>query len=440
MSTSADKTLYIHLGFGKTGTSALQDFCHNNRDLLLSRYNLHYPLTGCTQNGCHAAFFPRLQETPWDDSVWCALQEEVAGKPQCGRVLLSSEFILASFLRHPDDCDLWEGRIKQYFPDHCIQFILYVRRIDDWAKSMYNQLVKNYPGRPGQLNPEPAALLSYKNWLVARLRPRKAVGPFWSFTNIFNIIKMATPANTIVRIYDRNVMKNGNILDDFFDIFDIDPAALMPPVAENVNPGLPASSLPLLITALATTPKLPKNILKDIYQKIEKTFTEKQPPAASATLEHDADTLIEAFDRLAPGYKNLFADRPCTFTFPEVEMEPKERVQFDLLFSLYASVADLEHRLHMQHEAIEQLSKSTQTLVEDITNAIQSVPFPNSMQRLVLLFYRPLVKLALPKKQYRVFCKRPAEFISQPNNLPYLWMRRFLGFFGSLPPVGKKSQ
>lgn len=40
------KTIYLHVGANKTGSSAIQNFCNSNRDSLLSS-GLLYPVTGC---------------------------------------------------------------------------------------------------------------------------------------------------------------------------------------------------------------------------------------------------------------------------------------------------------------------------------------------------------------------------------------------------------
>lgn len=139
------KTLYIHLGFVKTGTTAVQHFCHDNRELLLSRYNLYYPRTGCDNYPHnHGPLFPVVHATQWREARWRTLREEVAGRAHAD-IILSYEGILESFLRHPEECDLWGDRIKEYLPNYTIKFILYIRRLDDWAKSFYDQIIKKYP-------------------------------------------------------------------------------------------------------------------------------------------------------------------------------------------------------------------------------------------------------------------------------------------------------
>lgn len=59
----------------------------------------------------------------------------------------------------------------------------------------------------------------------------------------------------------------------------------------------------------------------------------------------EIEALIDAYDDLVPGYKNLFAEKKCSFDFPELDIPPRERLHFELLFSLYATNQALQNQL-----------------------------------------------------------------------------------------------
>ena len=164
------KTLYLHIGMHKTGTTALQSFFSANQNDLADE--VCYPAAG--NNGIsHGSLSNSMKGALWEEKfeemqrmmgrienthytqvsaserqeILTKLSHEIAAS-RARRVLLSSEgffeWIPPAELR--GQFDWFEGEIK---------VVLYLRRQDSWIKSVYNQVVKDeyirYYGSPKSL-------------------------------------------------------------------------------------------------------------------------------------------------------------------------------------------------------------------------------------------------------------------------------------------------
>ena len=87
------KKLYLHIGMGKTGTTALQDFFAHNRQAL-GEMGISYPERGTMSNAHHllSPHIPRFLEDQWQFETvdeWAP----VLAEESVGNVLLSSELM-----------------------------------------------------------------------------------------------------------------------------------------------------------------------------------------------------------------------------------------------------------------------------------------------------------------------------------------------------------
>lgn len=139
--------LWLHIGHGKTGTTAIQVAL---RHRAATRGDLFYPARGQTPAGAHHLLFP-LMRTPWDAAVTDGLRQLsddldglAAGRP----VVLSSEQI----------CYLKPGHIAdiaRIFAAHDVTVVYYLRRQDELIETTFRQKQIEAPGR----FPDPAALV-----------------------------------------------------------------------------------------------------------------------------------------------------------------------------------------------------------------------------------------------------------------------------------------
>lgn len=138
---SREKTLYLHIGCGKTGSSALQVWL-NNEASALRRQDVDYPLGSgkkldsyaiTSGNGVRLMHAAQSGELP-------ALVEQLA-QSRCGKILLSSE----TFQGFSDET---LSNLKQAATQHGMRVVIiaYVRDVYDIVYSLYLQGVKRHLG------------------------------------------------------------------------------------------------------------------------------------------------------------------------------------------------------------------------------------------------------------------------------------------------------
>ncbi len=135
------RILFIHIGFGKTGTSALQKFFILNEDKLLS-IGIYYPVTGRHTLDAHHYMATAVRPgggTGFDtDTSWERYLEHLADELEHrseSKILISSEIFSGKVIF---------GKLQlltQIFSE--IRVISYLRRQDDLTMSTYNQWVKS---------------------------------------------------------------------------------------------------------------------------------------------------------------------------------------------------------------------------------------------------------------------------------------------------------
>lgn len=147
-----EKTLYIHVGTQKTGTTAIQGFLTDNREILREKgyaypiFPYYYPrvseernahfLVGriLDENGNRCKDIEQKNYREAMDYI-VKLFEEV------DYVVLSDEHIWQSTLR--DYPFLWDDLKKESEKaGFRIKIIVYLRRQDDYAASLWNQIIK----------------------------------------------------------------------------------------------------------------------------------------------------------------------------------------------------------------------------------------------------------------------------------------------------------
>jgi hypothetical protein len=148
------KTIYLHVGNFKTGTSAIQKFCSEQRDQLLEN-DMDYleqarPVSAPTNHGKlplsllakYQKFLPDwYEEKDGFETVATAVRDEVENS-RCGRILISSEefYRLASLPKKSAQSSIDDLRLT--FSGHEVKVIMYVRKPLDFLKSWYNEVNK----------------------------------------------------------------------------------------------------------------------------------------------------------------------------------------------------------------------------------------------------------------------------------------------------------
>lgn len=152
------KTIYIHIGHYKTGTSAIQKYCAEHA-ADLAQGGLYYPQAG-RGGGTgtnHSALSLSLAAQhgfgppPWyrgtrdTDDVYARFRAEIDESPQ-SRILASSEEFFQLALRdHPETAI---GDLKNRLSGYDVRIVLYIREPMALLKSWYNEVNKGPAGTP----------------------------------------------------------------------------------------------------------------------------------------------------------------------------------------------------------------------------------------------------------------------------------------------------
>lgn len=211
-------TIYLHIGMPKTGTTSLQHFLKNNQEKLLEEGYL-YPKSGriptadnITVNRLNhhslasallRKYAPKAatpQSAIWEGS-WESLKIEIEMiKPK--NVIISSEhFTITSTLEfyNPDIIAMLKKMLEQYEA----KIIIYIRRQDEFFRSMYCQEIKTHCESGIR-----EFILHFKN---------KA-----NYHQILEVWKNEFGLkNVIVRPFEKEQLKNGDIVDDFLESINL---------------------------------------------------------------------------------------------------------------------------------------------------------------------------------------------------------------------------
>jgi len=176
--------LYLHIGLPKTGTSAIQNFFFQNREILKKKgilypdlalhWSQHVPVAKAIFSPIFPkAHFNRLIESV-DMASWYEGLLNGCSKDECSKVVISSDFFWAapamqSALSYheptEDNYILLEQAVaackKAFSWFDTVKVIVYLRRQDQWLESFFNQQIKD-----GFSIPTEPELLPCKNYLL----------------------------------------------------------------------------------------------------------------------------------------------------------------------------------------------------------------------------------------------------------------------------------
>lgn len=207
--------IYLHIGTQKTGSSTLQHFMRLNRRALAERgYNFVHAFRD------------------WSDHNRLA-RELRGGNMEMPRLKATVAEIRESELPH----HLISGeemfhiraarRLGNHLPDDLkgqVRIVAYLRRPDDLMEALYKQRVKS-----AEIEPQPIAYLRRASFEY-RYRP-----VLEAYAEVFGREAMT------VRPYSRKLLKNNDIVDDFFATIGVDDVAGLPRDMPEDNPTFSAA-------------------------------------------------------------------------------------------------------------------------------------------------------------------------------------------------------
>lgn len=230
----------VHIGSPKAGSSSIQDFLHLNAARLAERgvryrrnvshrgSQFEYPLAVMARSGKlingeteRARYQARtVEEALAGSEKYLNDLSRYAGRYKEPVAVFSSEHILP-WLNSAPLVKAFDDLFRASFDD--VQYVVYFRSPGDALLSQYSERVKR----------------GYSQSLEAFVRQR---------LNGLDILKPAARwANTVgddrllVRLYDRDLLKNGDVIDDFCDACGIDMTGLQKPPRVNESLSAPGA-------------------------------------------------------------------------------------------------------------------------------------------------------------------------------------------------------
>ena len=193
------KNIFIHIGTGKTGTTAIQDFLSKN-NTYLKRYDLKYCTSGRTKINHHYLCRNYLRnENNFSTKHLNNLRKEIKNS-EINNFLISSEYF-------PGLNKYEVKEIYTYLNDICkINIVVYLRRQDEFVESWYAQVIKAHKKDFDIINLlnnlKKNKILDYEDlidrWDIEEYKPK-----------------------IIVRTYEKEEFPNNNVVYDFMNIFKL---------------------------------------------------------------------------------------------------------------------------------------------------------------------------------------------------------------------------
>lgn len=237
--------LYLHIGTPKSGTTSIQRFLRSNAASLPDQ-GIFYRRQ-MIKNMSMMEFVKAMRSKNASE-VASRYAQELAGLCQSHETVVSSNEMFA-FLFVPDA--MMPAIVKEV---RCpIKVICYIRRPDSYLESVYKQRAKN-----GFISPDPMKF--YRNYL-----------PNLQYENFLDVYaKYVGKENVIVRVFDRSVLRNGNVIYDFADQIGLSDLTDLEDVEITSNPSL-SRPLSELVGTLARNSGVQANaFVNDIVARANK--------------------------------------------------------------------------------------------------------------------------------------------------------------------------
>jgi hypothetical protein len=306
----------IHIGVHKTGTTAIQGFCHRHRDKILVRGAL-YPAVHVDRFAQHPLAWclgdlskPQRNYELTAEGILADFRIE-AGHHDVEHILISSEALEAI---HAEDVLALAGLLT----NDEVRIIVYLRRQDDALLSIYSQRIKSRKRFSGTLRQLAATLNRRLN--------------YWDLTerwaNAFGKEAMR------VRLYDPSAFPSKNIIPDFMTAIGLDPNG-MPWETWRSNP----SPHPITIEAMRQMNEYPmkSKARRELMQKIDNEVARLDKSVQFISTE-ERKAFLHSFDKTNTMVARTYFDHADGVLFSEPPDAQKERIedQQELIRSLIA--------------------------------------------------------------------------------------------------------
>ena len=220
------KHLFIHIGTEKTGTTSIQDTLYQNYDILKLK-NILYPRAFKMQN--HVGFCVSFQNKKselnavvqsgtdeeslalYRQQLFNDLNEEI-DISGVSRVIISNEH-LHSRIMNENELEAIKNWADENFDE--VTIICYIRKQVDLALSHYSTQIKS-GGVSDTILPDLSNGIPY----------------YYDYKRILSLWSKYFP-KIICREFSKNTLLNGNVVEDFLSLFDVQINDIVPSIEHN---------------------------------------------------------------------------------------------------------------------------------------------------------------------------------------------------------------
>ncbi len=242
------KTLFVHIGTPKTGTTSIQHLLCRNRSLLEKQgycypdFSDLYPGYSTSANGRFL-----VQQIPESDGVDSLLEEKRRYKEGMERVIalfslydhviLSNEAIFrATYKRRSDLWEQLKDAGQQY--GFSVKVIIFLRRQDQYAASLYNQNVK--------VNTRTHGAGLQKTWKQYITPPCPKERSFDYYERLESIRAVLGKDAMIVRRFDKKYFYKDSLQAEFLHLIGLEYTDEYQQKLSQINQSLPGNTLEIM--------------------------------------------------------------------------------------------------------------------------------------------------------------------------------------------------
>lgn len=377
------KTLYLHIGTSKTGTTTIQTYCGINREQLRSKGVLfpimpyHYDRITKNRNGhfLYAKIYENgVRNKEKEKQV---LKQELDYIVDCFKdydnVLLSEESIWwATATRRKG---LWK-----YLQEHSqqnnyqVKIIVYLRRQDQFMMSRYNQIIKTDTGGGTQRFYEYFKDMNGKYKCVMNYRQR-----------LDYMAKFFPKENIVVKRFDRSYFYNGDLNADFLHILgvEIDDTFAELPKDENLAISVQSGELKRVLNRLGTMTFAENQKLLQMLNECEVLLPKRE--VSIMTTEHIEKFMKKFIDDNESIAVDYIGDGKPMFDYnykkkPVWSYEDKNYHEEVILFFAKAIDSVYKENIQLKKEN-ERLNKNIEKINKQIENINQKLNKEKSYSR-----------------------------------------------------------
>lgn len=254
-------TIYLHIGMPKTGTTSLQKLLFYNRKKLLEQGYL-YPITGTNISSkkglkaySHNSLVKMLNyntDSQGEGFSQCESWEECKKEIntlaiKSKKVIISAEFFTGPGIYNSSLI----ATIKNILEDYDTKIVIYLRRQDEFLISYYCYLITFF------IRKDIKEFISEWKYMADYYRTLE----LWQ--DVFGV------KNIIVRVFEKNQLKNGNLFEDFLAAVNINYEAIdlksSQEIRENVSV-YSGKAIKLINLIDKISQKIPFKEKKDTYE------------------------------------------------------------------------------------------------------------------------------------------------------------------------------